>query len=669
MTIILQRLAVAGAALCAPPIAAHAQEHPSETGSFDAIVVTAQPALDDTTAMAPDAAFLMHTAGDGNDPLKAMLALPGITFGAGDMDRPVVRGAGPTNNLFLVDDIPLPGLFHDLSDSIISPNVVHGFDLFSAAPPHRFGGATGGIIDIRLRDPQRDGARLSVDLSQLKSGVLVETAITEKMSAYASYRVNLAHLFLRNFARGNSLLEFRMPQSRDYTAKALLRAGNASISATVLGSWNERREVQRRGLSLPLQFGQTETRATDAQSLRLHVPVAGAGEWITSIALVRSSERARQVASDFRRLSHNSLSIRSRVTLPVGPVRIEGGANIDRTGAVLTYKGLYPICDYPEHRCGGAFSPVPRRKNARFGRIEAFAGATVEIGEQWSFDAGGRWLRDFALDRSHWEPRAGIEWTPGNAIALYARGARQHERPELERLLLIPNVTTRQRYQASWQALAGMRLSLTGGWRAQFEGWHKSFDIADLVATPLASHVGGDARGLNLFLTKPAGGRFDGWLSLSRTWSKRSLRPSEMTIPYRYDVPWSGTVAATWHITPDLSLGGKWRLQSGVRYTSLAGVARDPVTQRIVQTYGEPFSGRAPLYSRLDLRIEKTLTIGRLPARIYVDALNILDRTNIAERTYPITSTLQQLDGSLVGMPADDSGIPRFVAVGVGFSF
>ncbi|MDZ3833316.1 MAG: TonB-dependent receptor [Sphingopyxis sp.] len=669
MIITLQRLGVAAAVLCVLPIAANAQDRPSEIGSFEDIVVTARPARDDPSTMAGDAEFLMHTAGDGNDPLKAVLALPGITFGAGDMDRPVMRGAGPANNLFLVDDIPLPDLFHDLSDSIVSSNVLHGFNLHSAALPNRYGGATGGVIDIRLRDPQREGARLSVDLSQLKSGALVETAITDTLGAYASYRVNLAHLFLRNYARGNALLEFRMPQSRDYTAKAVWRMGDASISATILGAWDERREVQRRELGLPPHFGQTETRATDAQSLRLHVPVAEAGEWVTSIAHVRSAERTREVAGDFRRLSQSNLSLRSRVTVPLGAARIEGGVNIDRNEAVLAYKGLYPICDYLERHCGGALSIAPRRESTRFGRVETFVGALVRVGEQWSIDMGGRWLRDFALDRSYWEPRAAIEWTPSDAVALYVRGARQHERPELDRLLLIPTARSRQRYHASWQALAGMRANLAGGWRAQLEGWYKDFDVADLVDTPLAARVGGDARGLNLFLTKPAGDRFDGWLSLSRTWSKRSLHPGDAAVPYRYDIPWSGTVAATWHVTPSLSLGGKWRLQSGTRYTPLVGVAKDPVTGEVVQAYGEPFSARAALYARLDLRIEKTLTIGRIPARIYVDALNILDRANVAERHYPIANTRPQPDGSLIGVPADDSGIPRFVAVGVGFVF
>jgi hypothetical protein len=53
-----------------------AQGQPSESSSFEEIVVTADTPHDDRTRIAPDAEFLLRTAGDGNDPLKALLGLP-----------------------------------------------------------------------------------------------------------------------------------------------------------------------------------------------------------------------------------------------------------------------------------------------------------------------------------------------------------------------------------------------------------------------------------------------------------------------------------------------------------------------------------------------------------------------------------------------------------------
>jgi outer membrane receptor protein involved in Fe transport len=669
LTKTLRRLVVAGVLSCALPTGAFSQEQASGPTSFDDIVVTAKSKRADPTEIAADAEFLLHTAGDGNDPLKALLALPGISFGAGDMDRPVVRGAGPANNLFLVDDIPLPDLFHELSDSIISANVLRSFDLHSAAVTNRFGGATGGAIDIKLRDPVRDGVRLGVDLSQLKSGAILEGAITDNLSAYASQRVNLAHLFLKNFATGNALLEFRMPQSTDYTAKAVWRMGRASVSATALGAWDRRKEVQRADLNLPPLFGLTETRRVDAQSLRFAVPVGAAGEWTTTLANIRSVESSAEVNGDFARLESTALSLRSHLTIPFDAVRFEGGVNAESGETKLSRKGAYPICDFLERRCGIAVSPALRSEERRFEHVEAYAGAVIALGDRLSLDAGGRWIRDFTLKQEFWEPRAGISWSASDALSLYLRGSRQHERPEPERLLLFPALIDRQRYQSSWQALIGARVEIAGGWRAQLEGWHKDFDIADMIDTPIASRIDGRAHGLNLLVTKPAGDRFDGWLSLSRTWSDRNLQPGNAAVPYRYDIPWSGAIAATWHISPSLSFGGKWRVQSGARYTPLIAVTQNPLTGAVVQQYGEPYSARAPLYSRVDLRIEKSLKIGKIPLRFYVDALNILDRVNVAERSFPLANVQRRPDGSLIGRPADDAGIPRFVAVGAGFSF
>ena len=160
--------------------------------------------------------------------------MPGITFGGGDLDEPIIRGASPQNNLFLVDGVQVENIFHELSDSIISPNVIRTFNLHSAAYGAQYGGATGGVIDISLRDPAAQASRWNIDLGQLKSGFLAETALSDSVAVYGAYRHNLAHLFLEEFERGNDVLVFQMPKSRDYVGRLIWRGDTSDITFSAL---------------------------------------------------------------------------------------------------------------------------------------------------------------------------------------------------------------------------------------------------------------------------------------------------------------------------------------------------------------------------------------------------------------------------------------------------
>ena len=157
-------------------------------------MVNALAPTSNATLMDADARALLSTAGDIGDPLKAILALPGISFAGGDFDDPVIRGAGPRDNLYYVDGIPLSNLFHDLSDSIVSDLVIRSFDLYSGVAPAELGSAVGGIVNLRLREPSNQ-RRFVMDLGQIKSGVFVEGALTDSISSYLSVReLSLIHI-------------------------------------------------------------------------------------------------------------------------------------------------------------------------------------------------------------------------------------------------------------------------------------------------------------------------------------------------------------------------------------------------------------------------------------------------------------------------------------------
>ncbi len=67
--------------------------------------------------------------------------------------------------------------------------------------------------------------------------------------------------------------------------------------------------------------------------------------------------------------------------------------------------------------------------------------------------------------------------------------------------------------------------------------------------------------------------------------------------------------------------------------------------------------------------MEKRARYGFGEVLYYIDALNVTDRVNVANRAYPLRNALPAPGGGATILPDDEEGVPRFVAVGVNFSF
>ena len=636
---------------------------------LDEIIVTADRAAPDPTTIDADARSLLGAPGDVNDPLRALLSLPGITFGGGDLDPPVIRGGGPDDNLFLIDGVPVADVFHELSDSVVSPNVIRTFDLHAAAFDPAYGDAVGGVIDIGLRDPGADETVLRLDLSQLKAGVLFEAPVSDRSSFYASYRHNLAHLFLEDFERGDDILVFQMPESRDYAFRYQWRGEGYDLSLTALGAWDETEERQNEDIAGPVVFGETQTRRFDSQALRFRRDVGATGRLSATASYTDNSDETEFVNGDFSELDVETIALRASYEQRIGRRVLRIGTNIRRDEGRLAFKGVSPLCDFFETRCAAAFAPVPVVSEQSFTVSEAYADGAVSVTDRLSVDLGAHAAYDHFLDEGFIEPRLGASYTVGERFAAYARLGAHRRRPGLDRLLLLGEAAGVQENETSRQALVGQRWDISDAWRLQTEAWYKDFTIRDLAGTPIALDIEGEAYGVEVLLAKPMSERLYGWLAFSYSESKRTRLDTDRTFDDRFSAPLSATVALNYAFGNGWRIGAKWRGQSGAVFTPLRGARLDPVTERPILSFGDPFSERLRAYHRLDLRVEKQARHGFGDVLYYVDVLNVTDRENAANRDFPLRNAMRGPDGALDIAPDDEEGIPFFVAVGVNLSF
>ncbi|TGL60480.1 TonB-dependent receptor [Leptospira sarikeiensis] len=107
--------------------------------------------------------------GTFGEALRGIETLPGITpplsFGGG-ANSFIVRGADPSWNTYLYDDLPILYPFHtDGLTSVIHNDLIKSIDLYSGAYPANYNNATGGVIDIETTSsPAKTKAALQVTL-------------------------------------------------------------------------------------------------------------------------------------------------------------------------------------------------------------------------------------------------------------------------------------------------------------------------------------------------------------------------------------------------------------------------------------------------------------------------------------------------------------------------
>jgi hypothetical protein len=121
---------------------------------------------------------IKEVPGSFGDSVRALTSLPGINSAFGGFFGPlVIRGANPSSNNYLVDDVPVDNPLHFGGlHCVINTNLIKDIDVYSSAFPAQFGSATAAIININTIDEVNEFGGYT-NLSLLTADALVRTPI------------------------------------------------------------------------------------------------------------------------------------------------------------------------------------------------------------------------------------------------------------------------------------------------------------------------------------------------------------------------------------------------------------------------------------------------------------------------------------------------------------
>jgi hypothetical protein len=172
-------------------------------------------------------------AGARNDPILAVTNTAGVNA-SGFSGAPVVRGGGPADNRYYLDNIQIGNPFHFGGlVSVFNANTLSRVDLYTGALPARFGNVKSAVIDVESRPPKTDALHGVLDGNLLYSEGLLEGPVAPGLSFSLSGRRSYMDFLIAKLVPSFTVF----PRFSDYQVKVSKETpGDGRLDFLAIGS-------------------------------------------------------------------------------------------------------------------------------------------------------------------------------------------------------------------------------------------------------------------------------------------------------------------------------------------------------------------------------------------------------------------------------------------------
>jgi len=573
-----------------------------------------------------------------DDPLRAVQVLPGVATGDDLRSEFTVRGSDFRHITFTLDGFATPYLLHTVrgvedrgptgSVAMINSDVIDEVTLLNGGYPQRYSGHTGSEVDFRLRDGSRDRRTLHVAVSGTNAGAVAEGPIggARRGSWLVSARQSYLDLIVHRITDSSASFGFTDAQGR------------------VAYDLSPRHRVDLTVLAGRSRF-ENDPIARDIDDLHagLNASVVGVAGWrFTTPRLVLSQ---RLLAADNRFHNENSDGVeldkgrdrqfawRGDVTAPLAStLEIGGGGEVERRDDSRVRRRLAPnrvdlvqLDDYSGDAllAGGYVSA----------RWKPHPSITIAPGVR-----GDRWT---LTDQSTTSPWIQTEWRPSRGPTVRASAGRYQQFADFENVLGVSGGVDLQPERAAQYDLGleqrighGLRVTATLYDREEHEMLRRPGLETRLVGTRVVrgsaaarydNRLEGFARGVELMLQRTTSGRgVSGWLSYAYGRNRYHDVVNGESFWGDFDQRHTLNAWASYRHSDRASFVGKLRM--GSNFPIPGYYAESDGAYRITDVRN---TTRLPLYSRLDLRANRTFNWSRRRLTLFAEVINVLNRDNL----------------------------------------
>ena len=595
--------------------------------------------------------------GFGGDAVKVVQALPGVarpSFGGGAI---IVRGTPTWDSKFILDGIPLPQLYHFGGvKSTYNSEALSSIDFYPGGFSSRYGGAIGGIVDLKGREAKKGRPHGFADVSLLDATIFGESSAGDKISVLACARRSYVGDLLGIATQKLSMIKLPVtvaPFYYDYLIRADInpKADN-HLFFTLFGS--------KDSLELIVPFlrrGSSEVDSLGDRVRQMRSFVMGIGGWDLSVAGgLKNSLRtavtygeaygsifgfARFNVYSWEGTARDELSFRLNDHITIN-------AGIDAWWQRLTQHAIFPNVD-------NTF--LKDNSVADFVLAGPWIDADIRPAERLLIVPGVRFDYYGELDYKGsivpevYDYKSAVyrRGTSGEPSARLSLRYRLDDRQTLKVSAGTYNQTPQPQGFATSSVVGNPHLPATRA-RHIVAGYERRFtdvifaDIqvyhnqqwgipefattGDLLADPDGPRILPDGRGrmygLEVLLRHDNSERFFGWIAYTLARSERFNRSEDRYTLFNRDQMHNLQLVGSLKLPKQWEAGMRLRYVSGNPLTPVVGSVFDATNRFYRPLYGKENSARNDPFFQLDIRIDKKFVYDTWMFSLYLDFQNVL---------------------------------------------
>jgi hypothetical protein len=612
---------------------------------MDEVVVHGERSPDRVSKSVISGALLRRMPGSGGDPLVGLQALPGVVATNGG--APAVRGSGPADNLYYVDDLAIGKIFHSTGISIFNADLIQDFNLYSAAFAPRFGNATGAVLDVALRAPRNDRLGGKLNINVIGADFLVEGPVAENQSMYFAARRSYIDLLIKQVSQRGVTLQ--IPNYSDYQGKYLWKL-NATDRLTlhIQGATDQLKlnidgssdiAKQQPILSGDLNFSDTYAMQAAVWDAILFSDIQNklAVEHITTESNTSLTAAGNIISGQdtnmLRELMRIPLNEDDELTL---------GSNLSRYQFNVNANIINPTCTQFQAGCDLSTAPRQQLLNSFYTNAWEFSAQDRKrVAPKLTLVGGVHYSGEDYLNKSYTEPRLGAEWD-WNEKTLLTAGWGLHDQMPTEQQMAQTFGNPHLDHLRAEHSVLGMTKKLGNDWSWKVETYYKKLSQLVIGDARLNYINGGSgtAYGEELLIKKDGASDLTGWLSVSLAHSQLQNDITGESFRFKYDQPINTTLVTNYKLNDDWTMGAKWNYHSGTAYSPVIGATPDS-SGRYIPNYASVNSGTLPDYHRLDLRFDRNYVYDKWKLNTYFELNNVYFRKNVSGYRYDATYTVK----------------------------
>lgn len=161
---------------------------------------------------------------ESNDLVNALIVIPGINFLKGIDTGLSIRGGAPSDNLVLIDGIPMIESSHLMGNlSVLNAKYIQQAFVSRGGFGAEYGGRTSGIVDLTGKAGSSDKTEIDFTANMLHTNIYMGVPINDKTSLSGSFKKSFADVWpnflIENFALENKNISVENGLSEKATVK------------------------------------------------------------------------------------------------------------------------------------------------------------------------------------------------------------------------------------------------------------------------------------------------------------------------------------------------------------------------------------------------------------------------------------------------------------------